>query len=53
MQALPDYDRPADHPGFLAFDAGLQAATREALAAWAAVCNLGFVEVADAMPAED
>src|SRR4051812_31512068 len=48
MQALPGYDLPADHPGFLAFDAALQAAARQALAAWAAVCNLNFVEVPDA-----
>ena len=48
MQALPDYDGPADHPGFLAFDAALQAAARQALGAWAAVCDLDFVEVPDA-----
>jgi serralysin len=48
MQALPDYEPAIEHPGFLGFDAGLQAAAREALAAWAAVCDIGFVEVPDA-----
>jgi serralysin len=48
MQGLPAYESVADHPGFLAFDAAMQAAARQALAAWAAVCNLSFLEVPDA-----
>jgi len=48
MQALPDYEMAIDHPGFRAFDPALDAAARAALAAWAAVCNIGFVEVPDA-----
>jgi hypothetical protein len=38
----------SDHPGFRPFDAALQAAAREALAAWSAVCNIGFAELPDA-----
>ncbi|MDO9710111.1 M10 family metallopeptidase C-terminal domain-containing protein [Paracraurococcus lichenis] len=48
MQALPAYETAAEHPGFAPFGAALQAAAREALAAWAAVCNIGFTEVPDA-----
>src|SRR6476620_4535146 len=48
MQALPAYDTAADHPGFQPFDAGLQAAAGEALAAWSAVCGIGFAVVPDA-----
>jgi len=42
--ARADYDSPA-RTGFAAFSAVMQAATREALAAWAAVSGLVFVEV--------
>ncbi|MFC7476077.1 M10 family metallopeptidase C-terminal domain-containing protein [Dankookia sp. GCM10030260] len=48
MQALPGYEQAADHPGFLAFDPAMQAATAEALAAWAEVCGIDFAAVADA-----
>ncbi|MCO6418545.1 M10 family metallopeptidase C-terminal domain-containing protein [Siccirubricoccus sp. KC 17139] len=48
MAAVPGYESPDDHPGFAGLDAGLQAAARRALAAWAAVANLTFTEVADA-----
>jgi serralysin len=48
MQALPAYDTAADHPGFQPFDAALGAAAQAALAAWSAVCNLGFAAVPDA-----
>ncbi|TCZ63203.1 M10 family metallopeptidase [Roseicella aquatilis] len=47
MQALPVYETLASHPGFLPFDAALQAAARTTLAAWSAVCNISFVEVPD------
>ncbi|WP_165982526.1 zinc-dependent metalloprotease [Dankookia rubra] len=50
MQALPAYDTAADHPGFQPFGAGLQAAAQSALAAWSAVCGIGFVQVPDAGP---
>src|SRR4051794_16918302 len=47
MQGLPAYDSAAEHPGFQPFDAALQAATQQALAAWSAVCGIGFAQVAD------
>ena len=47
MRAVPAYDAQANHPGFAPLDASMQAATRAALGAWAAVANLTFTEVSD------
>ncbi|WP_187830406.1 M10 family metallopeptidase [Siccirubricoccus phaeus] len=47
MATVPEYESPDIHPGFVPFTAALQDGARRALAAWAAVANLTFTEVAD------
>jgi hypothetical protein len=52
LAAPPSYDPPQDHPGFVAFDAAMQAAAQAALQAWAAVCGIGFAAAAEAEAAD-
>ena len=49
MTAVPSYDSTSNRPGFTAMSATQQAAARAALAQWAAVTGLTFVEVPDAV----
>lgn len=48
MDNVPSYAGSEDANGFAVFNSAMEAAARSALAAWAAVSNISFVEVSDA-----